>query len=48
MRPSAGKELPVFYFTELAALAMGQEGPEKWLAMHRVDPRPLLKGLELL
>ena len=48
MRPSAGKELPVFYFTELAALAMGQEGPEKWFAMHRTDPRPLLKGLKLL
>jgi heterodisulfide reductase subunit B len=48
MRPSAGKELPVFYFTELAALAMGQEGPEKWFGMHRTDPRPLLQGLGLL
>ncbi len=48
MRPSAGKELPVFYFTELAALAMGQEGTEGWWKLHRTDPRPLLQGLGLL
>jgi heterodisulfide reductase subunit B len=48
MRASKGAELPVFYFTELAALAMGQEGPEKWFGMHRTDPRPLLQGLGLL
>lgn len=48
MRASAGKELPVFYFTELAALAMGQEGPEGWFRLHRTDPRPLLQGLGLL
>ncbi|MDP3142650.1 MAG: CoB--CoM heterodisulfide reductase iron-sulfur subunit B family protein [Candidatus Omnitrophota bacterium] len=48
MRPSAGKELPVFYFTELAALAMGQEGTEGWFKLHRTDPRPLLQGLGLL
>lgn len=48
MRASEGAKLPVFYFTELAALAMGQEGPEKWFGMHNTDPRPLLKGLGLL
>ena len=48
MRASAGGELPVFYFTELAALAMGQEETGEWFKLHRTDPRPLLKGLELL
>ena len=48
MRSSRDAGLPVFYFTELAALAMGQEGPEGWFRLHRTDPRPLLKGLQLL
>lgn len=48
MRASKGKAMPVFYFTELAALAMGQEGPEAWFRLHNTDPRPLLKGLGLL
>jgi heterodisulfide reductase subunit B len=48
MRASGGNGLPVFYFTELAALAMGQEGPEEWFRLHQTDPRPLLKGLGLL
>ncbi|MBU2227563.1 MAG: CoB--CoM heterodisulfide reductase iron-sulfur subunit B family protein [Proteobacteria bacterium] len=48
MRSSGDAGLPVFYFTELAALAMGQEGPEGWFRLHRTDPRPLLKGLQLL
>ena len=48
MRASAALALPVFYFTELAALAMGQEGPEGWCRLHQTDPRPLLQGLGLL
>jgi heterodisulfide reductase subunit B len=48
MRSSGDAGLPVFYFTELAALAMGQEGPEGWFRLHRTDPRPLLKGLQIL
>ena len=48
MRSSGDAGLPVFYFTELAALAMGQEGPEGWFRLHRTDPRPLLKELQLL
>jgi heterodisulfide reductase subunit B len=39
--------LPIFYFTELMALAYGL-GVEKVLGKHLVDPRPLLRGLELL
>ena len=54
MRQKEGKllfrlehDLPVFFFTELMALALGMEGPEEWFAKHLVDPRPLLyaKGL---
>ena len=48
MRSSEGNGLPVFYFTELAALAMGLEGPEGWFSLHRTDPRSLLQGLGLL
>lgn len=48
MRASESVRLPVFYFTELMALAMGLEGPEKWFKMHHVDPRPLLVGLGLI
>jgi heterodisulfide reductase subunit B len=35
--------LPVFYFTELIALALGHPETPKWLAQHVVDPMPLLK-----
>lgn len=48
MRASESVQLPVFYFTELMALAMGLEGPERWFKMHNVDPRPLLLGLGLI
>lgn len=48
MRASRDLALPVFYFTELAALAMGQDGPERWCRLHQTDPRPLLQGLGLL
>jgi heterodisulfide reductase subunit B len=48
MRGSADVRLPVFYFTELMALALGLEGPEQWFKMHHVDPLPLLGGLGLL
>ena len=48
MRASEGMRLPAFYFTELIALAMGLEGPEKWFKMHNVDPRPLLNSLGLI
>lgn len=40
-------DLPVFYFTELLGLAMGQGGAAKWLKRHFVSPMRLLdsKGL---
>ena len=37
-------KMPVFYFTELMALAFGLPGARKWLAMHTVDPLPLLRA----
>jgi heterodisulfide reductase subunit B len=48
MRASRDLALPVFYFTELAALAMGQDGPEGWCRLHQTDPLPLLRSLGLL
>lgn len=48
MRAIKGSSLPVFYFTELIALAMGLPGPDKWFKMHSVDPGPLLGSLGLL
>ena len=41
-------KLPVFYFSELMALAMGLEGTEAWFKSHGFDPRPLLKQLRLI
>jgi heterodisulfide reductase subunit B len=35
--------LPVFYFTELIAIALGHPEAPKWLSQHLVDPLPLLK-----
>ena len=39
---------PIYYFTELIALALGVEGGPKWLSKHMTDPRPLLRELRLL
>jgi heterodisulfide reductase subunit B len=48
MRASENLRLPAFYFTELVALALGQEGPERWFKMHHVDARPFLRSIGLL
>ena len=48
MRASENVRLPVFYFTELIALALGLEGPDSWFKLHNVDPRPLMKSLALI
>lgn len=48
MRASAGVALPVFYFTELMALALGLAGTEQWFKMHQADPLPLLSELGLV
>jgi len=42
-----GEELlPVFFFTELAAVALEVGRPEVWLGRHLINPRPVLEGLE--
>ena len=40
--------LPVFYITELMALAFGDDEAAKWWKKHFVDPTPLLKSKGLL
>lgn len=46
--PKNASKMPVFYITELMALALGLSGVEKWLGRHTVDPRPLLRDQGLL
>lgn len=48
MRAGDNVRLPVFYFTELIALALGLQGPDAWFKLHHVDPRPLMKSLTLI
>jgi heterodisulfide reductase subunit B len=47
---NAGKEYrtPIFYFSELLGLALGDPDAEKWLRRHSVDPKPLLKEKGLI
>ncbi len=40
--------LPVFYLTELMALAFGESDTARWWKKHFVDPAPLLQGKGLL
>ena len=40
--------LPVFFFTELIALALGKEEARSWFPKHLIDPQPLLRGAGLL
>lgn len=47
-RQALEEKMPVFYFTELMALAMELPRVEKWLGRHSVDPRPLLRERGLL
>ncbi len=42
------RSLPIFYFSELSALAFGNANMKEWLAKHLVDPSDLLKRLKLL
>jgi heterodisulfide reductase subunit B len=49
MRQDSKKEaMPILYFTELMGLAMGLEESRKWWGKHLIDPRPLLKSLDLM
>jgi heterodisulfide reductase subunit B len=48
MRPSKRLKLPVFYFTELIALAMNLAGSKETFKSHMFDPQPLLKRVQLI
>jgi heterodisulfide reductase subunit B len=47
-RASENLRLPIFYFSELVALALGLPGPATWFKLHSVDPTPLMGGLGLI
>jgi heterodisulfide reductase subunit B len=47
-RMAGFRKLPVFYFTQLLALALGIEGDVLNLDGHHVDPKPLLKSKGLI
>ncbi|MFC1957762.1 CoB--CoM heterodisulfide reductase iron-sulfur subunit B family protein [Chloroflexota bacterium] len=47
-KTSAGRRLPVFYFTELAGLAMGEPNVRGWFKKHLIDPSDLLNSHGLL
>jgi len=40
--------LPVFYITELLAMALGEEKPDRWWKKHFVDPVPLFRNKDLM
>lgn len=42
------KKTPVFYFTELMAIALGAGWNSDWTKLHNVDPEPLLKEKQLI
>jgi heterodisulfide reductase subunit B len=42
------KKIPIFYFTELLALALGCGWDADWNQLHYVDPLPVLKERELI
>ena len=47
-RNGASLPLPIFYFSELSALAFGSSNVRMWLTKHLVDPSDLLNRLGLL
>jgi heterodisulfide reductase subunit B len=47
-RGAGSHPLPIFYFSELSALAFGSSRVNGWLAKHLIDPSELLKRLRLL
>ncbi len=50
VRATLKKKIPVLHFSELISLALGLGKREQrnWFARHLVDPRPLLKAVDLL
>jgi heterodisulfide reductase subunit B len=50
VRATLKQKIPVLHFSELISLALGLGKKEQgsWFARHLVDPRPLLKAMDLL
>jgi heterodisulfide reductase subunit B len=48
IRSIPGDPLPIFHFSELLALAMGRGGTDEYFERHLIDPRPMLKELNLM
>jgi heterodisulfide reductase subunit B len=50
VRASLKQKIPILHFSEIISLALGLGKKEQrnWFARHLVDPRPLLKAIDLL
>ena len=48
IRSNAEKALPIFHFSEILALAFGQDGTDAYFRRHLIDPRPMLKQCHLI
>jgi heterodisulfide reductase subunit B len=48
IRSTPGEALPIFHFSEILALAFGRGGTDAYFERHLIDPRPMLKQLDLL
>jgi heterodisulfide reductase subunit B2 len=47
VRSVNGKSLPIFHFSEILALALGEGAPDLFFERHLIDPRPLLRTRRL-
>jgi heterodisulfide reductase subunit B len=50
VRTTLKQKIPVLHFSEILSLALGpgKQEQKNWFARHLVDPRPLLKAIDLL
>ncbi len=48
IRATKPNQLPIFHFSEILALSLGEDIPDSWFARHLIDPRPLLEKKGLL
>jgi len=48
IRSNPVEPLPIFHFSEILALAFGQSGTDVYFERHIIDPRPMLKQIQLI
>ena len=50
VRSTLKQKIPILHFSEIISLALGlgKKEQKSWFARHIVDPRPLLKAIDLL